>query len=493
MKSTFDKKNNEAVFRCALNAEEWEAEIQNAYNRTKGRYKVAGFRPGKAPRRFIEMHYGPGVFFDAAVDLCINRVYREEIQNHPELEVFGQPDVSFEKAEEGEAFAFTIKVTLYPEVKLGAYKGIKLPKIEYNVTDEDVETRIKADLAQSARTVPSDAPAKEGATAVIDYVGTVDGVEFDGGKAEKYELKIGSHTFIPGFEDGLIGATKGEERDVKVKFPDDYHAENLKGKDAVFHVTVHDVLVEEVPELTEEWVKERGRYESIEEYRTATRTSLETNAASRQRNERIDAAMRAVTENAECDVPEAITNAEVERMYHDFEHQMSMYGISPEDYLKYNNSSPAQFRAERKEAAERNVKMRQVMRAIIKAENLDVTEEEVKQKLRDPAVRAELEHTVSHNGGSVEEYAYNDLLTDKFFELLLTSNEFVLDPKAEEPKEQPKKPVAKKTVKNENGEPKKAPAKKSTKTDGGEPAKAPAKKPAAKKPAAKKPTDVVAE
>ncbi|MDE6966519.1 MAG: trigger factor, partial [Clostridiales bacterium] len=386
MKSTFEKNLNEAVFREALNNEEWNAEIENAYNRTKGKYKVPGFRPGKAPRRFIEMHYGAGVFFDAAVDMCINRVYREELNKHPELEVFGQPEVSFEKAEEGEAFAFTFKVTLYPEVKLGDYKGIKLPKIEYNVSDEDVDTRIKADLAQAARNVSKDGAAANGDITVIDYVGTVDGVEFEGGKAEKYELKLGSGSFIPGFEDGLIGAVKGEERDVKVKFPDEYHAENLKGKDAVFHVKVNDVMTEEIPELTDEFVKDRGRYETVAEYKAGIREALEVSAKSRERNERVDAVMKAVTEKAECTVPEKIIAAEVERMYAEFEHQMSHYGISPEDYLKYNNSSPAQFREERKEPAERNIKMRQVMKAIIAAENIEVSQDEVKQKLRDPNV-----------------------------------------------------------------------------------------------------------
>lgn len=463
MKSTFDKKQNEATFRVALDAAEWEAELENAYNRTKGKYKVAGFRPGKAPRKLIEMHYGPGVFFDAAVDLCINRAYREELGKHPELEVFGQPEVAFEKAEEGESFAFTMKVVLYPEVKLGEYKGIKLPKIEYNVTDEDVDARIKLELNQASRTVPSEKPAADGDITVIDYVGTVDGAEFEGGKAESYELKLGSNTFIPGFEAGLVGAVKGEERDVKVKFPDEYHAENLKGKDAVFHVKVNDVLCEEVPELTDEWVKERGRYESVEEYKNATRLALEKNAESRTRNDRIDAVMKAVTEKAECNVAEEIVKAEVERMYADFEHQMSHYGIKPEDYLKYNNSSPEQFRAERKEQAERNVKMRQVMRAIIKAENIEVSEDEVKAKLRDPNVLAELTHEAQHNGGSAEEYAYNDMLTDKFFEFLLNNNEFVLD---KEESESDKKP-AEKTAKTAGGTgaAKKPAAKKSVKKD----------------------------
>ncbi|MDE5593787.1 MAG: trigger factor, partial [Clostridiales bacterium] len=261
-------------------------------------------------------------------------------------------------------------------------------------------------------------------------------------------LKLVSGSFIPGFEDGLVGAVKGEERDVKVKFPDDYHAENLKGKDAVFHVKVNDVLVEEVPELTEDWVKERGRYDSVEAFKAGIRSNLEAAATDRQRNARIDAVMRQVTDNAECDIPEAIVNAEVDRMYHEFEHQMAAYGIKPEDYLKYSNSSVEQFRADRKEPAARNVKMRQVMRAVIKAEGLDVSEEEVKQKLRDPSVRAELEHVVHHNGGTVEEYAYNDMLTDKFFEFLLNSNEFVLEESETKTEEKPaaKKPAAKKTT-----------------------------------------------
>lgn len=471
MKATFDKTKNEAVFKIALTPEEWEKELENAYNRTKGKYKVHGFRPGKAPRRMIEAYYGAGVFFDAAVDLCINRVYREQLAAHPELDVFGQPDVAFEKAGEGEAFAFTITVTLNPEIKLGEYKGIKLPKIEYNVTDEDVDVRINAELRQASRQVSVDRPAANGDTVLIDYVGTVDGVEFDGGKAEKYELKLGSGTFIPGFEDGLIGAVKGENRDVKVKFPDEYHAENLKGKDAVFNVTVHDVTTEEIPELTDEFVKDRGRYETVDEYKAATRETLEKTFAARQRNERIDAAMKAITDNAECDIPEKIVAAEVERLWDEFAHQMSHYGISPEDYLKYNNSTPEKFREERKEPAARNVKMRNVMRAIIEAEKIDVTPDEVRAKLADPQYRAELEHEAHHHGGRPEEYAFNEILTDKFFDFLLANNEFVTEVKKDEP-QAAKKPAAKKST-----------AKKAeTDADGeGDQAKKPATKKASKK------------
>ncbi len=455
MKSTFEKKETEAVFKCSLDKTEWDRELNNAYERTKKRYKVPGFRPGKAPRRFIEMHYGQGVFFDAAVDACIQNAYTEQMNAHPELNTFGSPDVSFEKPEGDDAFAFSMTVTLYPEAKLGEYKGIKLPKIEYNVSDDDLEKQIEQDLHHASRHVKVDREAATGDTVTIDYVGTVDGVEFDGGKAENYELKLGSNTFIPGFEDQLVGVKEGEERDVKVKFPDEYHAEELKGKDAVFHVTVHEVRAEEVPELNEEFVKEHTKYESVDEYRTGLRADLEKAAKMRERNERIDAVMKAVTDNATCNVPHKIIHAEIDRMYDEMAHQLSMYGINPEDYLKYNKSSVRQFREERHDAAERNVKMRQVMRAIIDAEKLDVTDEEATAKLEsDERLKANCEAEAKEHGGKAEDYAKNEILTDKFFDFLLAQNEFVLDKAETEEKPEAakktttaaKKPAAKKTT-----------------------------------------------
>ena len=464
MKSTFEKKELEAVFKITVEDADWESAVNKAYNRTKGKYKIPGFRPGKAPRRMIELHYGPDVFFNEAVDECVNDAYYEQLSAHPELDVFGQPEVNFDKPAEGAKLAFTITVTLNPVVKLGEYKGIKLPKIEYNVSDEDVDTRIKADLAQAARNVSKDGAAANGDITVIDYVGTVDGVEFEGGKAEKYEPKLGCGSFIPGLEDELVSAVKRREGDVRVKLCDEYHAENQKGNDAIIQVEVNDVMTEEIPELNDELVKARGRYETVAEDKAGIREALEVSAKARERNERVDVVMKAVTEKAECTVPEKIIAVEVERMYAEFEHQMSHYGISPEDYLKYNNSSPAQFREERKEPAERNIKMRQVMKAIIAAENIEVSQDEVKQKLRDPNVRAELEHAAKHNGGYAEEYAYNDLLTDKFFDFLLSNNEFTLEAeKTDDAEKKPaakkpaaKKPAVKKTVKADKPEEEKA-------------------------------------
>ncbi|MCH5158520.1 MAG: trigger factor [Clostridiales bacterium] len=459
MKVTFEKKDQEAVFVCSLNQDEWNVELDAAYNRTKKKYKIPGFRPGKAPRRMIEMHYGPGVFFDAAVDECIERTYVEQMSAHPELNTYGQPEVSFEKAEEGEAFAFSIKVSLYPEVKLGDYKGIKLPKIEYNVSDDDVQARINDDLKHASRLVKAEREAQLGDTVTIDYLGTVDGVAFDGGKAEGYDLKLGSNTFIPGFEDGLVGVKEGEERDVKVKFPDEYHAEELKGKDAVFHVVVHEVRYEEVPALDDEFVKDHTKYETVDEYKKGLKADLEKMAERRTRNERIDAAMNAITDKAECDIPDKLVNMEVDRMYHELEHQLSHYGMNAEDYLKYNNSSVEQFKSERRENAAKTIKMRLVMRAIIEAEKIEVTDEEAQAKLdSDPALARECEAEAKEHGGTAVEYVKNDVLSEKFFDLLLANNEFVLD---EEKKEAPaKKSAAKKSTEKAEGETKEKSAKK---------------------------------
>ncbi len=305
-----------------------------------------------------------------------------------------------------------------------------------------------------------------GDTVNIDYVGTVDGVEFDGGKAEKYDLKLGGGAFIPGFEDGLVGAKKGETRDVNVTFPEEYHAENLKGKPAVFKVTVNDVRAEEVPELNDEFVKEHyTQYDSVDAYKAAVKENLEKAAAERTRGERIDAAMNAIADASECEVPHKIIHAEIDRLYNEFAHQLSHYGISPEDYLKYNKSSVEQFRSERHDQAERNVKMRQIMRAIIDAEKIEATDADVEAKFADEKVKANYEHEAQHHGGDAVEYAKNDIITDKFFDFIISKNEFVLDKAEEKPADDNKADAEKKPATAKKTAAKKTAAKTAKKSD----------------------------
>lgn len=326
-------------------------------------------------------------------------------------------------------------------------------------------------MHRASRLVKVERAAQNGDVAVIDYVGTVDGVAFNGGTAQDHELKLGSGQFIPGFEEQLVGAVAGEKRDVKVKFPDEYHAEDLKGKDAVFAVTVKEVREEEVPALDDAFVKDHSAAENVEAYKAEIRGNLQKSAEQRTRNERIDAVMSAVTDAVDCEIPDKIVNAEVDRLYDDFAHRMSHYGIKPEDYLKYSNSSVAQFRDENRPHAERNVKMRLVMRAIIDAEKIEPTEDEIKAKLDDPRQRAQFEAESKHSGVSPVTLAANDALTDKFFDFLLSKNEFVLDKAETEDKAEAKAPAKK-------------PAAKKTTASGDT-----AKKTAAKKPAAKKTED----
>lgn len=484
MKSTLEKKELEAVFTVSVDDAEWNTFVEKAYQRTKGKYKIPGFRPGKAPRRMIELHYGPDVFGNDAMDECINTACYEQLSAHPELDVFGQPEVAFAKPQEGDRFGFTITVTLGPVIKLGQYKGIKLPKIEYNVSDEDVQARIDADLKQASRLVETDKPAKLGDTTVIDFVGTVDGAEFDGGKAQDHELKLGSNSFIPGFEDQLVGAVKGEERDVKVKFPDEYHAENLKGKDAVFHVTVKEVREEQIPVLDDAFVADHTKYATVDEYKAGLRADLQAESKKRERNERIDAAVKAATDNSECKIADKIIDAEVDRLYHDMEHNLSHYGISAEDYLKYNNSSPEQYRKDTRPNAELNIKVRNVMRAIIEAEKLEASEEEIKAKLEsDNKLRAEYERLAKARGMAPEDFAANDVVTDKLFDFVIANNEFVLDKdeteKAEKPNGKPEKTAKKSAAKKTDD----------TAAVDGDAEKKTAAKSTAKKPAAKKNTE----
>lgn len=470
METKLNVENSEAKFEFSFNKEDWEQQLNAAYERTKGKYKVPGFRPGHATRKIIELHYGPMAFFDEAMDGAMNFAYGSALDAHPELNTYGQPKVELGKTDEDTPFAFTATVALIPEPELGAYTGLKLLKHEHKVTDEAVKLAIDAELKKAARIVTATRPAQDKDTVNIDYVGSVDGVEFEGGKAEKQDLVLGSNTFIPGFEAQLVGKSAGEECDVNVKFPDDYHAENLKGKDAVFKVKVNEVKFEEVPELNDEFVADHSEVKTVDEYKANIRKGLETQAERSQKNERFDEAIKAATANAKVTVPAALVDGELDEMLEELEHNISHYapGIKIEDYLKYNGMTVEDFRKDRRETAENQAKTRLVLRAIIAKEKLDATEDDMKAKVKAIAEQAgksveEYEKLIEKNKGQIYNYFANEIVMDKLSDLMLTKNEFVLDEPVEE--KPAKKPAAKKAA--------------ADKADG-------EKKPAAKKPAAKK-------
>lgn len=443
-------------------ADEWEAEINAAYVKTKGKYNIPGFRRGHAPRKYIESLYGPTVFIDEAFNACASKSYTTALKENEDIFPVDEPKVDIDEFGK-DALKFTIEVTVKPEVTLGQYKGLSVVKAEYPVTDEEVDHEIMHSRQAKSRLVDvTDRAAADGDTVIIDYSGSVDGVKFNGGTAEKQQLVLGSHSFIPGFEEQVVGMNIGDEKDLKVKFPEDYHAEELKGKDAVFAVKLHEIKFREIPELTDEFVKDTTQFETVAEYRESVFKRLTEESARREKNENQNKVLEAVVANATVEIPECMVENELNYMLEEMEYRLGqMYGgMKLDDYFKYTGSSRDDFKKERKAEAEKNVKTRLVLEAVIKAENTQPTQEAIDARI------AEIAASVNK---SVEEYKQtmpanltsrikSDLTVEKVLDDLVAATVFTsaIDAKPESAAKKPatkttaaKKPAAKKTEKPE--------------------------------------------
>ena len=361
-----------------VSAEEFEKAVDTVYKRQRNRIQIPGFRKGKAPRKMIENMYGAGIFYEDAANAIIPEAYEEcgeEITSSPEIDVV--------QIESGKPFIFTAVVALKPEVKLGDYKGVEIDKFSAEVTEEEVNAEIDRERDNSARMVSvEDRPVQDGDMTELDFEGFVDGVAFEGGKGENYPLTIGSGAFIPGFEEQLIGAELNKEVEVNVTFPEDYNAEHLAGKDAVFKCTVKEIKAKELPELDDEFASEVSEYDTLEEYKANVRKGLEEKKAKQAKEEKEDAAMAAVVENAEIEIPEAMLTTEQRQMYDQFAQRITMQGIQMEQYMQMTGSTKEGMLEQLKPQAERKIKSRLCMEAVAKAENITASEEEYEEEMK---------------------------------------------------------------------------------------------------------------
>ena len=372
---------NMAKLTIEVSAEDLDKAMQNAYQKQKGKISIPGFRKGKAPRKMIEQMYGKGIFLEDAANALIPEHYSKAL-DECELEIVSQPEIDVVQAEPGKAFIFTAEVAVKPEVTLGEFKGLEVPKTETGVTEEEVEEEIKKELEKNSRTVAvEDRAAAKDDTVTIDFEGFVDGVAFEGGKGENYPLTIGSGSFIPGFEEQLIGVEPEQEVEVKVTFPEDYHAEDLKGKDAVFKCTVHEIKAKELPELDDEFASEVSEFDTLEEYKADVEKKLREEKESTGKRAQEDQAVNAIIANAEMDLPEAMIETEARQMLDNFAQRLQQQGLTFEQYMQFTGMTVDKMTEEMRPQAEKRIKTRLVLEAIVSAENIEVSDERLDEEV----------------------------------------------------------------------------------------------------------------
>lgn len=373
---------NMAKLTIEVAAEDLEKAMQNAYQKAKGRISIPGFRKGKAPRKMIEQMYGKGVFLEDAVNALIPEHYSKALAEC-ELEIVSQPTIDITQAEPGKAFIFTAEVAVKPEVTLGDYKGVEVPKTEITVTDEDVEAELKKEQEKNSRTISvEDRAAQLNDIVTIDFEGSVDGVPFDGGQATEYPLTLGSNTFIPGFEEQLVGAKVGDDVDVKVTFPEEYQAKELAGKEAIFKCAVKKIEAKELPELDDDFAKDVSEFDTLAEYKEHIKTNLEDKKADEAKRAKEDAAVDKAIENAQMDIPEAMLMTQCRQMLDDFSRRMQSQGLSMDQYFQFTGQSMDKMMEDMKPQALKRIQTRLVLEKIAETENTQPSEEEITEEIQ---------------------------------------------------------------------------------------------------------------
>ena len=381
------KEGNKVTLKITVDNNKFEEAVNKAYNKTKGKYNIPGFRKGKAPKVVIETQYGKGVFYNDAIDMLFPEVYPEAIKEL-NIDPIDRPDLDIEEISKDNGLVMVVNVEVKPEFELGAYKGIEISKVDNTVSEEDVEARLNEMVNRNARlTSVEDKALENGDTAVIDFEGFENGVAFEGGKGENYNLVIGSNTFIPGFEDQLVGKKAGEEVEVNVTFPETYHAENLAGKPVVFNVKVNDVKVKEVPALDDEFAKDTTEFETLAELRADVKAKLEEQAKNAADAEMRNALVEKVSANTEVEVPEAMVQHQIDNMLMELNYQLQYQGLNLEQLLQMTGRGLDELREERRADAERLVKSSLVLEAIAEKENVEANDADVDDELEKMAAK----------------------------------------------------------------------------------------------------------
>ena len=404
-------------------AEEFEAGLNAAYNKNKNKISVPGFRKGKAPRKMIEQLYGSQIFFEDAANEIIPDAYADAAKESG-LDIVSQPKVSIEQLEAGKPFIFAAEVAVRPEVELGEYKGVEVTKADAEVTDADVEEELKKVQDQNSRTVSvEDRAVKDGDMTVIDFEGFIDGEAFEGGKGENYPLTIGSHSFIDTFEEQMIGMNIGEEKELNVTFPEDYHAENLKGKPATFKVTVKEIKENQLPELDDDFAQDVSDFDTLAEYKDDLKKKIAERKESEAKAKKESEAIEKVVEAAKMDIPQAMIDTQVNRMLEDFAMRLQQQGLSVEQYFQYTGMTADKIMEEMKPEAVKRIKNSLVLEAVAKAENIEVSEEEFEAELQKMAdmYKMEIEKIKEFMQDAEAKQMKDDIAIQKAVELIVSS------------------------------------------------------------------------
>ena len=376
---------NEVKLSFVVEAEKFIDGIKKVYNKNAKYFSVPGFRKGKVPMNIVERQYGPSIFYEDAFNEIVPDIYDEAVKEN-NLEVVSRPDIKIEQMEKGKDLIFSATVQTKPEVKLGDYKGISIEKVKYDVTEESIQNELNQMLDRNSRLVSiTDRAAKKGDTVVIDFDGTVDGEHFEGGKAENYDLELGSNSFIKGFEDQVVGMKIDESKDIKVKFPEDYFSKDLAGKDAVFAVTVHEIKEKQVPALDDEFAKDVSEFDTLKELKDDIKAKQEKANESKSKNEIEGKAIETVCNNATIDIPSGMIDLELDQMAEDMDRRLSYQGFSLEQYLKMVNKTMDDFKTENKDEAEKSVRTRLVLEAIFNDAKLTIEDKEIDEKVAELA------------------------------------------------------------------------------------------------------------